>query len=215
MLSFVHCFKAINEFKLGLQSGNAQFRSNSVGFFVPCEPQIWRMTSKNNRESLLCYFKHCVWFHSICEFKLELQSGNAEFRLKSANFVRFDLKVWPWKTIWHLFYAAVSFVHHFIAIGGFNLSYSPEPPNSGQNLWLFVPCNLEIRQMTSKSNRAPPPCHGKPCASFRSHVWIKSGVTVRKPPNWDKICFDPSDLEFLLWTLTFWTNLSSVNAKNS
>ena len=34
--SFVHHFVAIGEFKLDLQSGNAQFGSKSAIFFVPC-----------------------------------------------------------------------------------------------------------------------------------------------------------------------------------
>ena len=33
-------------------------------FFVPCDLQIWRMTPKNNRTPLLCYFKVCVLFRS-------------------------------------------------------------------------------------------------------------------------------------------------------
>ena len=33
-------------------------------FFVPCDLEIWRMTSKNNRAPLLCCFKLCASFHS-------------------------------------------------------------------------------------------------------------------------------------------------------
>ena len=49
--------------------------------------------------------------------------------------------VWPWnlmddqKKIGHFFYATLSFLHHFIAIG--ELSYSPETPNLGQNRLFF------------------------------------------------------------------------------
>ena len=42
--SFVHHFIAISEFKLMLESGNAQFGSKSAIFFVPCDLAIWRMT---------------------------------------------------------------------------------------------------------------------------------------------------------------------------
>ena len=119
--SFVRHFKAISEFKLELQSGNAQFGSNrrffsrmtsnfdgwtwkkgissiyiyasllyqvlcitskslvnsnwsfspdtlNAGqnrrFSVPCDLENWWMTLKNNRTSLLCYFKLCALFHS-------------------------------------------------------------------------------------------------------------------------------------------------------
>ena len=64
--------------------------------------------------------------HSIAigEFKLELQSGNAQFGSNSTGcFSHVILKFdgWPWKTMGHLFYATLSFVPHFIAIGEFKL----------------------------------------------------------------------------------------------
>ena len=74
-------------------------------------------------------------FKSISEFKLELQSGNTQFRSKSAIFC----PVWPW-----------------------NLTYDLE------------------RQ------RAPFLCCFKHFASFRSHWWIQTGVTVRKHLVWVK-----------------------------
>ena len=61
-----------------------------------------------------------------------------------------------------------------------NWSYSPETLNSGKNWQFFVLCDLEIRWMTSKNNRAPLLCYVKPCASFQSHRWIQTKVTVRK-----------------------------------
>ena len=57
--SFVHHFEAIGEFKLELQSGNAQ--SGQIRRFLElCDLEIWQMTFKNNREPLLCYFKLCA-----------------------------------------------------------------------------------------------------------------------------------------------------------
>ena len=53
--SYVHHFKSIGEFKLELQSGNAQLGQNRQ-FYVPCDRKIWRMTLKNNRAPLLCCF---------------------------------------------------------------------------------------------------------------------------------------------------------------
>ena len=41
------------------------------------------------------------------------------------------------KTIGHIFYATLSFLHHFVAIGEFNWSDSPETPNLGQNPRFF------------------------------------------------------------------------------
>ena len=88
--SFVHHFVAIGEFKLELQSGNSQFGSKSM-IFLTVWPWIWRMTLKNNRAPLLFYFKLCASFVAIGVFKLELQSGNAQFGTDSTIFKA----VWP------------------------------------------------------------------------------------------------------------------------
>ena len=79
-----------------------------------------------------------------------------------------------------------------------NWSYSPETPNLGQNQRFFSPCDLEIWRMTLKNNRAPLLYYFKLCASFRSHWWIQTGVTVRKRPIWVKI-----DYFFIRVTLKF------------
>ena len=87
-----------------------------------------------------------------------------------------------------------------------NLSYSPETLNSGQNRRFSEPCDLEILRMTLKNNRACLLCYFKLCASFRTHWWIRTGVTVRKRPIWVK--FDdflaPCDLE--IWRMTLKNN---------
>ena len=67
-----------------------------------------------------------------------------------------------------------------------NLSYSPETPNLGQIRRFLEQCDLEIWRMTLKNNRAPLLCYFKLCASFHSHWWIQTGVTVRKRPIWVK-----------------------------
>ena len=61
-----------------------------------------------------------------------------------------------------------------------NWRYSPETPNLGQNEWFFEPCDLENWGMTSKNNRTPLLYYIKLCASFQSHEWIQSRVTVWK-----------------------------------
>ena len=85
--SFELHFTAISEFKLDLQSGNAQFRSKLVFFFLPSDLEILRMTPKNNREPLLHCFKLCTSFRSqsvnsrfaaTCQYKLKIESGNAQ-----------------------------------------------------------------------------------------------------------------------------------------
>ena len=61
--SFLYHFVAIGEFKLELQSGNAQSGSNSTLFRVVWP---WNLTDdlQNNRAPLLCYFKLCAAFRS-------------------------------------------------------------------------------------------------------------------------------------------------------
>ena len=66
-------------------------------------------------------------------------------------------------------------------------AYSPETPNLGQNRWCFVLCDLEIWWMTLENNRASLLCCFKLCATFHSHRWIQTGVTVRKRSIWVKI----------------------------
>ena len=52
------------------------------------------------------------------------------------------------------------------------------------NRRFFSPCDLEFWWMTPKNNRAPLLCYFKLFASFRSHWWIQTGVTVRKRLIW-------------------------------
>ena len=61
-LSFVHHFVVIGEFKLELQSGNAQFWSK-LAILLPRDLEIWRMTLKNNMTTLLSNIRLCAWFH--------------------------------------------------------------------------------------------------------------------------------------------------------
>ena len=55
------------------------------------------------------------------------------------------------------------------------------------NHQFFSPCDLEIWWMTPKNNRAPLLWYFKLFASFHSHWWIQTGVTVRKPLIWVNI----------------------------
>ena len=85
-------------------------------------------------------------------------------------------------------------------------AYSPETPNLGQNRWCFVPCDLEIWWMTLENNRASLLCCFKLCATFHSHWWIQTGVTVRKRPNLGQIrrFLEPCDLA--IWCMTLKNN---------
>ena len=90
-LSFVQHFVPIGEFKLELQSGNAQSGSNST-FLEPGDLEIWRMTFKNNRAPLLCYFKLCAAFHSHWWIQTRVTVRKRPIWVKFGDFSA----VWPW-----------------------------------------------------------------------------------------------------------------------
>ena len=95
---------------------------------------------------------------------------------------------WPWKTIGHLFYVASSFLHYFIAISECKLELQSVNAQFGsKSAIFFVLCDFETWLMTLENNRAPLLCCFKLCASFHSHQWIQTGVTIRKRPIWVKI----------------------------
>ena len=85
--SFVHHSKSISEFKLGLHSGNTQFRSK-LAIFLSCltlkfDGWTWKRID-NILNATLSFLHH---FKSIGKFNLKLQSGNAQFGSKSAIFL--------------------------------------------------------------------------------------------------------------------------------
>ena len=150
-------------------------------------------------------------FVAIGEFKLELQSGNAQFGSNSTIF----RAVWSWnltddldKTIGQLFNATSSFVHHFLAIVEFKLELQSGNAQSGSNSQFLEPCDLEIWRMTLKNNRAPLLCCFQLCAWFHCHMWIQTGVRVRKRLSW---VLTSVTLTFDLWPWPFaWTSLLTI-----
>ena len=145
-------------------------------FLEPCDLEIWRMTFKNNRAPLLCYFKLCALFRSHWWIQTGVTVRKRSIWVKFNAFyspvtLKFDR--WPWtRQIW--------------GIWKLRPAYSPETPNLGQNWWCFVPCDLEILWITLGNNRASLLCCFKLCATFHSHWWIQTGITVRKRPIWVK-----------------------------
>ena len=90
--SFVYHFKSMGEFKLKLQSGNAQFGSKSPIFLslVTLKFDGWHWKTIGHLfYTTSSFVQH---FKSIGELKLKLQSGNAQFWSKSGIFC----PVWPW-----------------------------------------------------------------------------------------------------------------------
>ena len=78
-------------------------------------------------------------------------------------------------------------------------------PNLGQIRHFLEPCDLEIRQMTLKNNRAPLLSIIKLYASFHHHMWIQTGVTVQKQLS---LVLTSVTLTFDLWPWPFaWKSL--------
>ena len=185
-------------------------------FFSPCDLEIsWMTLNKANLRDLIAatglvmllkldwnhwFFQPCVtlkfhgWprkiigqlfyttlsfvnhFKFIGELKTRVTVRKRSIPVKIGDFLsRMTLKFdrWPWtRQIW--------------GILKLRLAYSPETCNLGQNRWCFVLCDLEIWWMTLENNRASLLCCFKHCATFHSHWWIQTGVTVRKGPIWVK-----------------------------
>ena len=117
-------------------------------FLEPRDLEIWRMTLKNNRAPLLCYFKLYASFRShrwiqagvtVRKRPIWVKIGDVLYRVT----LKFD--GWPWKTIGHLSFAVSSFVQHFVAIGDFKLELQSGNAQFGSNSTIFRavwPCNL-------------------------------------------------------------------------
>ena len=132
---FLHHFLAIGEFKLGLQSGNAQSGSNST-IFRAMWP--WNLTFKTNRSPLLCYFKLCASFCSHWWIQTGVKSPETPNLGQIWRFLEpRDLEIWPSKPIGHLFYATSSFAHHSVTIVEFKLELQSGSAQSGSNLTTF------------------------------------------------------------------------------
>ena len=111
--------------------------------FSPFDLEIWWMTflEKNIGHAFFIMSSFVHRFKSIGEFKLELQSGNTQFRSKSVIFlsgVTLKFDGWPWKTIGHLFLAtSVCIISSPYVIS--NWSYGPETAKLGFDL-----CDLDL-----------------------------------------------------------------------
>ena len=145
-------------------------------FFVLCDLEI------------LCCFNFSASFHGRQWIQTKVAVLKRSIRVKIGDFlscVTFKFDGWPWKTIGHLFYVASSFLHYFIAIGKFELELQSGNAQFGsKSVIFFVPSDLEIWRMTLKNNRAPLLSSIKLYASFHHHMWIQTGVTVRKRSPW-------------------------------
>ena len=131
-------------------------------------------------------------------------SNLTQIGLKWSIFQPGDLEIW-WMTpknnkarLLYYIKLCVSFqIHQWIQTG------VTVPKRS---IWVkfddfFSQLTLQFDIWPSKNNRAPLLCYFKLCASFRSHWWIQTGVTVWKRPIWVKIddFFSRVTWQFNVW----------------
>ena len=145
-------------------------------------------------------------FVPIGEFKLELQSGNAQLGQIWRFLEPCDLVVWRMTLqnnrapLLCYFKLCAAFRSHWWIQTGVK---SLETPNLGQIRRFLAPCDLEPWPMTLKNNRAPLLSNIKLYLSFHHHMWIQTGVTVRKRLSW---VVTSVTLTFDLWPWPFaWT----------
>ena len=135
------------------------------------------MTFKNNRAPLLSIIKLYESFHH----HMWIQTGITVRKLPNLGQIqRFleprDLEIWRMTL-------NKANLRDLIAATGLVILLK-----SDLNHWFFSPCDLEIWWMTQKkNNRTPLLCYFKLFASFHSHWWIQTGVTVWKPLIWVNI----------------------------
>ena len=98
------------------------------------------MTLKNNKACLLYYIKLCVSFQIHQWIKTGVTVRKRPIRIKFDDFlsrVTLQFDIWPWKTIGYLFYATLSFVNHFVAIGDFKLEIQSGNAQFGSKSTIF------------------------------------------------------------------------------
>ena len=162
----MHHFVPIGEFKLELPSGNAQFESKSTIYRAEWPWNLTDELEQGKSEG----FDSC-----------DRPSNLTQIGFKSSIFQ----PVWPWnlmddpkKTRGHLFYATLSFLHHFIAIGEFKLEWQSGNAQSRSKSTIFLavwPWNLTDDLQQGKSEGFDS-CD-RPIVR-KGPIWVKIGYVL-------------------------------------
>ena len=95
-------------------------------------------------------------------------------------FVLCDLEIWRINNR----VLCLCYLHHFKAIGEFKHKFTVwKRPIQVKISDFFCPMWTWKLMDDFENNRTPILCYLELCASFRKHLWIQTGVTVRKHPN--------------------------------
>ena len=139
------------------------------GFFlVACDLEIWRITLKTDRASLLCYFKLCASIHNHRWVQTRVTIPKRPIRINIGDFwtcVTLQFDGWPWKNNRAHFLCFCRHCASFLNNRWIQTRVTVRKHQIwGQNRRILVPCDIEIWRMTLKKDRAPHLCLVKPCA---------------------------------------------------
>ena len=140
----------------GFDSCDQPSNCTQIGFKLSILQPMWPWNFMDDSEKIAGHLFYTTpsfvhHFKSISAFKLELPSGNTQFRSKLMIFfthVTLLCDGWPWKTTGHLYHATSSFVHHFVAIGEFKMELESRKAKFVYKYTIFQPCDLAIWLMT-------------------------------------------------------------------
>ena len=157
-------------------------------FLEPCDLEIWRMTLKNNRAPLLSIIKLHASFHHHMWIQTRVTVRKRLSWVLTSVTLTFDL--WPWPFAWTSLLSLVITPENFMMIWWWEHGEKgvTDRRTDGQTDRQTDGLNQSYSCLVAaKNNRAPLLCYFKLGASFRSHWWIQTGVTVQKRPIWVKI----------------------------
>ena len=208
--SSVYHFTAIGQFKLELQSGNAQFGSKSTNF-LSCSNLKFESNLKKHSAPHLCYFKLCASFQSHLWVQIGVRKRPIWVKIGDFSIhVTLKIDAWPWKAIGNVFFVSLCFMHHFIVIDEFKLKLQPGNAQFRSQSVIF------LSRMTLKFDG----WHRKTIEhlSYATASFVHHFVAMRESKlelQSGKICFDLYDLDIWPLTLTFCIGITFVNAYHS
>ena len=115
--------------------------------FSPCDLEIWWMTLKNNRASLLYYAKLCTSFqtHRWIQTGVTIRKRTIWVKLVTFCPVTFKFDGRHWKSIGQLLYTTLSFAYHFKATGEFKLELQPGNAQFGSKSAIFFLSRVTLK----------------------------------------------------------------------
>ena len=125
-----------------------------------------------------------------------------------------DLDLWPWPFAWTSLLSLVITPENFMMIGWWEhgqkgvtdrrTDRQTDGQTDGRTDWTIH----RAAWIAAKNNRAPLLCCFQLCAWFHCHMWIQTGVKVRKRLSW---VLTSVTLTFDLWPWPFaWTSLLTM-----